>query len=201
MKDLTKGSISSHLIAMAVPMAAGMIFQTLYFFVDLYFVANSVTPRLRASVRPAMRCSSSWRSRRCWASVRSRYLSCCRPQRPAGCESHLQPVAADRSAVRRADSAHRLHVLVGVRAIHRRGRSDGAGRRHLSILVPAGHGVAVRDGRDGLALRGTGIVQPTMVVQVLTLVINTILAPILIAGWGIGRPMLRAPASRARSQL
>ena len=40
MKDLTKGSISSHLIAMAVPMAAGMIFQTLYFFVDLYFVAQ-----------------------------------------------------------------------------------------------------------------------------------------------------------------
>src|SRR5688500_6423633 len=40
MKDLTKGSISSHLIAMAVPMAAGMIFQTLYFFVDLYFVAK-----------------------------------------------------------------------------------------------------------------------------------------------------------------
>ena len=40
MKDLTKGSIPSHLIAMAVPMAAGMIFQTLYFFVDLYFVAK-----------------------------------------------------------------------------------------------------------------------------------------------------------------
>jgi putative MATE family efflux protein len=49
----------------------------------------------------------------------------------------------------------------------------------------------------GSALRGTGIVQPTMVVQVLTLVINTILAPILIAGWGIGHPMGVAGAGLA----
>ena len=40
MKDLTRGSIAGHLVAMAVPMAAGMIFQTLYYFVDLYFVAG-----------------------------------------------------------------------------------------------------------------------------------------------------------------
>ncbi len=49
----------------------------------------------------------------------------------------------------------------------------------------------------GSALRGTGIVKPTMVVQVLTLLINTILAPILIAGWGIGRPMGVAGAGLA----
>jgi putative MATE family efflux protein len=49
----------------------------------------------------------------------------------------------------------------------------------------------------GSALRGTGIVKPTMVVQVLTLVINTILAPILIAGWGSGRPMGVAGAGLA----
>jgi putative MATE family efflux protein len=49
----------------------------------------------------------------------------------------------------------------------------------------------------GSALRGTGIVKPTMVVQVLTLVINTILAPILIAGWGVGRPMGVAGAGLA----
>jgi putative MATE family efflux protein len=49
----------------------------------------------------------------------------------------------------------------------------------------------------GSALRGTGIVKPTMVVQVLTLVINTILAPILIAGWGIGKPMGVAGAGLA----
>jgi putative MATE family efflux protein len=51
----------------------------------------------------------------------------------------------------------------------------------------------------GSALRGTGIVQPTMVVQVLTVVLNAILAPVLIAGWGTGHPMGVAGAGFASS--
>lgn len=33
--DLTQGAIAGHLIRMAIPMALGMIFQTLYVLVDL----------------------------------------------------------------------------------------------------------------------------------------------------------------------
>jgi putative MATE family efflux protein len=51
----------------------------------------------------------------------------------------------------------------------------------------------------GSALRGTGIVQPTMIVQVLTVVLNAILAPVLIAGWGTGYPMGVAGAGLASS--
>src|SRR5258708_8253284 len=40
MKDLTHGPITRLLVAMAVPIAIGMLFQTLYFVVDLYFVAR-----------------------------------------------------------------------------------------------------------------------------------------------------------------
>src|SRR5258708_21023775 len=40
MKDLTHGPITRLLVAMAVPIAIGMLFQTLYFIVDLYFVAR-----------------------------------------------------------------------------------------------------------------------------------------------------------------
>ena len=40
MKDLTTGSIPTHVIQMAAPMAIGMLIQTLYFLVDLYFVAR-----------------------------------------------------------------------------------------------------------------------------------------------------------------
>ncbi len=50
----------------------------------------------------------------------------------------------------------------------------------------------------GSALRGTGIVKPTMVVQALTVLLNIILAPILIAGWGTGRPLGVAGAGLAR---
>ena len=40
MKDLTEGSIARHLLVMALPMAIGMLVQTLYLMVDLYFVAR-----------------------------------------------------------------------------------------------------------------------------------------------------------------
>jgi Na+-driven multidrug efflux pump len=40
MKDLTQGPITKQLIAMAVPIAIGMLFQTLYFLVDLLFVSR-----------------------------------------------------------------------------------------------------------------------------------------------------------------
>ena len=40
MKDLTDGSIAKNIVQMAVLIAAGMFFQTLYFLIDLYFVAG-----------------------------------------------------------------------------------------------------------------------------------------------------------------
>lgn len=51
----------------------------------------------------------------------------------------------------------------------------------------------------GSALRGTGIVKPTMVVQLISIIINIILAPILIAGWLTGKPMGIAGAGLASS--
>ena len=40
MKDLTESSIARNILQMALPIAAGMFFQTLYFLIDLYFVAG-----------------------------------------------------------------------------------------------------------------------------------------------------------------
>ena len=40
MQDMTEGSITGHLMRMAVPIGIGMVFQTLYYLVDLYFVAQ-----------------------------------------------------------------------------------------------------------------------------------------------------------------
>ena len=51
----------------------------------------------------------------------------------------------------------------------------------------------------GSALRGTGIVKPTMAIQALTVLLNTALAPILIAGWGTGYAMGVAGAGLASS--
>ena len=49
------------------------------------------------------------------------------------------------------------------------------------------------------ALRGTGIVRPTMIVQTITVTINMILAPVLIAGWITGRALGVAGAGLASS--
>ncbi len=49
----------------------------------------------------------------------------------------------------------------------------------------------------GSGLRGTGIVKPTMVVQALTVILNALLAPVLIAGWLTGRPLGVAGAALA----
>jgi putative MATE family efflux protein len=51
----------------------------------------------------------------------------------------------------------------------------------------------------GSALRGIGIVKPGMLVQMLTVVLNVVFAPILIAGWGTGRPLGVAGAGLASS--
>jgi putative MATE family efflux protein len=49
------------------------------------------------------------------------------------------------------------------------------------------------------ALRGTGIVRPTMIVQTSTVMLNIILAPVLIAGWGTGWALGVAGAGLASS--
>jgi len=40
----------------------------------------------------------------------------------------------------------------------------------------------------GASLRATGLVQPTLIVQAASLSLNIVLAPVLIAGWGTGHP-------------
>ena len=46
-------------------------------------------------------------------------------------------------------------------------------------------------------MRGTGIVKPAMAIQALTVLLNTVLAPVLIAGWGTGYAMGVAGAGLA----
>jgi putative MATE family efflux protein len=63
-----------------------------------------------------------------------------------------------------------------------------AGMTYLAWLLP-GLGLQFALVSMASALRGTGIVNPTIVVQILTVVLNAILAPIMISGWLTGYPM------------
>jgi putative MATE family efflux protein len=76
------------------------------------------------------------------------------------------------------------------------GAAAAAGAAYLYAYIP---GLALQFALIALgsALRGTGIVKPTMMVQMLTVIVNTILAPVLIAGWGTHHPLGTAGAGLA----
>lgn len=92
------------------------------------------------------------------------------------------------------------YVLAGpyMRAVGADDATRAAGLSYLRWYLP-GLGLQFALVSTGAALRGTGIVKPTMLVQMVTVVLNIVLAPILIAGWGTGRPLGVAGAGLASS--
>lgn len=197
-KDLTQGSIARHITALAAPIAAGMIFQTLYHLVDLYFVARLGDAAI-AGVSAAGNAVFV-------VFALTQVLG-------------VGTVALISHAVGRRDQPEAnlifnqsllLSALCGVitvvggffvtgpymSLVAADAATAAAGKTFLYWFMP---GLALQFAlvAMGSALRGTGIVQPTMIVQVVTVVLNVILAPILIAGWGTGAPMGVAGAGLA----
>ena len=78
---------------------------------------------------------------------------------------------------------------------------EATARAGIAYLYAYTPGLALQFAMIALssALRGTGIVQPTMLVQMLTVVVNIVLAPRLIAGWGTHPPLGPAGAGLASS--
>jgi putative MATE family efflux protein len=200
MKDLTQGPVSRALVAMAVPIAIGMLFQTLYFLVDLYFVSRLGDTAI-AGVSSAGTIS---------------FVILALTQMLG-----VGTVALVSQAVGRKDKAEAnlvfnqsvlLSAIIGVltllwgflasgayvRWIAADSAAAAAGTAYLYWYTP---GLALQFAlvAMGSALRGTGIVQPTMVVQMLTVIVNIVLAPILISGWLTHHPLGTAGAGLASS--
>ncbi|MEO7934938.1 MAG: MATE family efflux transporter [Dokdonella sp.] len=200
MKDLTQGPISRHIVQMAVPMAIGMLIQTLYFLVDLYFVA-----RLGDAAIAGVSLGGT-----------VMYIILGLTQMLG-----VGTVALISHAVGRKDQADANLVfnqsivlsaicaaltLIGgygigaiyVQSIGADAETTAAGISYLYCYIP---GLALQFAliAMGSALRGTGIVKPTMIVQALTVMLNIVLAPILIAGWISGYPLGVAGAGLASS--
>jgi putative MATE family efflux protein len=196
--DLTEGSIHRHLLGMATPIAAGMLMQTLYYLVDLYFVGRLGDAAL-AGVGAA-------------GNVMMIVIALTQVL-------GVGTVALIAHAVGRKDAADANHIfnqslliaagcglltlaggyaLTGpyMNAIAADAATVAAGRSYLYWFLP---GMALQFAlvAMGSALRGTGIVKPTMVVQMATVLFNVVLAPVLIAGWGTGRPLGVAGAGLA----
>lgn len=185
MKDLTQGPIPQQIVAIAVPIAAGMIFQTLYYLVDLYFVAGLGDTAI-AGVGLAGNVSMVIIALTQMLGVGTVALvshAAGRKDRPEANRVFNQSVLI--SAILGVTTLVAGYGLTGlyVRSLAADEAAAAAGATYLYWYLP---GLALQFAlvAMGSALRGTGIVKPTMVVQVLSVVLNTIFAPILIAGWG-----------------
>jgi putative MATE family efflux protein len=198
MHDLTQGSITQHLIKMAVPIFVGMLFQTLYLLVDLYFVAR-IGDAAIAGVGAAGNLMFVVMAATQVLGVGTTTLIAQAVGRKDQADANL--VFNQSLAI--AAVSMLLTLLIGYPAIgpymHTLGAdpaTQAAGIDYLQWYLP---GLALQFAlvAMGSALRGTGIAQPGMIVQVLTVVINAVLAPVLIAGWGTGHPLGVAGAGLA----
>jgi putative MATE family efflux protein len=198
LKDLTQGPIVRNILAMAAPIAFGMIFQTLYYLVDLYFV-SSLGDAAIAGVSAAGNAMFIVLGLTQILGVGTVALIAHAVGRKDQPEANL---IFNQSIV--LSALFGLVTIVGgyaltpgyMRSVAADAATVHAGVTYLYWFLP---GMALQFAlvAMGSALRGTGIVQPTMVVQVVTVVLNVILAPILIAGWGTGYPMGVAGAGLA----
>ena len=200
MKDLTQGSIVANILAMAGPMAAGMIFQTLYFLVDLYFVAGLGDASV-AGVGAAGTLMFGIMALTQVLGVGAVALIA----QAVGRRDHADANLVFNQSVLFA-VACALATLIGgyalagayVASIAADAATQSEGVTYLYWFLP-GLALGFAQVVMGSALRGTGIVKPTMAIQALTVLLNTVLAPILIAGWGTGFAMGVAGAGLASS--
>ena len=200
MRDLTRGSITAHLLSMAVPLAAGMIFQTLYYFVDLYFVAQLGDAAL-AGVSAAGNTTFVVFALTQTLAVGTVALIAQAVGRRDQSEANLifnQSLCI--SALLSAATLLGCYTLseLYLRTVTADADTLREGKTYLAWFGPA---LALQFALVTMssALRGTGIVKPATIVQVATLLLNALLAPILIAGWGTHRPMGVAGAGLASS--
>ena len=198
MHDLTQGSVRRHLIAMAVPTAIGMLMQTLYYLVDLYFVGRLGDAAL-AGVGAAGTVMMVVIAMTQVLGVGTVALIAQAVGRKDAADANLVfnqslLMAAGCAAVTIVGGYALSGPYMG--AVGADPATTAAGLTYLYWFLP---GMALQFAlvAMGSALRGTGIVKPTMVVQMVTVLLNVVLAPVLIAGWGTGRPMGVAGAGLA----
>lgn len=187
MKDLTQDSIVRNIVAMAVPIAAGMVFQTLYFLVDLYFVAGLGDAAV-AGVSAAGTLMFVIMALTQVLGVGAVALI----SQAVGRKDRADANLVFNQSLLFAFVCAGLTLLIGyvlasvyVGSITADAPSQAAGVTYLYWFLP-GLALGFAQVVMGSALRGTGIVKPTMVVQAFTVLLNTVLAPVLIAGWGTG---------------
>ena len=185
MQDLTTGSLTGHLLRTTSYMLVSMVFQTLYVLIDLYWVGSLGTEAVAAVA----------------VSGNLMFVVLAASQMLGVGTTTLVAHATGRRDRAHAtlvfNQAQVLSMVTGVvffvaamatrRAYAAALSADAAtgalADEYLVWFIPA---MALQFGliAMGAALRGTGNFRPGMVVQTATVILNILLAPLLIFGWG-----------------
>jgi putative MATE family efflux protein len=200
MKDLTQGSIPKHLINMALPMMIGMLIQTLYFIVDLYFVG-----KLGASALAGLSLAGN-------AMFLIFALTQILNVSTAALISHAVGAKDQSDANLTFNQSMMVSTVVGIvvcilgylgaetylNLISQDVDTVIMGLNYLHWFIPC---MALQFVMVSIsaALRGTGIVKPTMIIQTLSIIVNIVLSPLLISDLGTGYAMGIAGAGLASS--
>ena len=198
--DLTQGPTLPHLLRLAGPIAIGMLFQNLYHLIDLYFVAQLGDDAI-AGVSAAGNLAFIVLALTQMLSVGSVALMAqALGRRDRGDAQLLFQQSLMLSMLLFGAtlvlgywlSRHYLEGLAASKAVR------DAGWTYLIWFLPC---LAMQFITVALssAMRACGVVKPAMLVQLLTIVLNIVLAPVLIAGWGTGRAFGVAGAGAASS--
>jgi putative MATE family efflux protein len=200
MRDLTQGSIRGHLVAMALPITVGMLVQTLYLMVDLYFVSG-LGKQAVAGVAAAGNATLLVIALTQVLGVGT--VSLVAQALGAKDKARASRVFEQSMLLGLACMAATLVLGVAAGPAYMRGVSADAdiAQSGITFIVWSLPGFALQFvlAVAGSVLRGAGIVQPGMVVQMATVALNIVLAPVLIAGWGTHHPLGVAGAGLATS--
>jgi putative MATE family efflux protein len=199
-KDLTAHSIGKHILQMALPIAAGMLFQTLYFLIDLYFVAHLGDAAIAGVSAAGNVMFIVFALTQVLGVGTVALISHAVGRKDAADATRVFNQSVSLSAVCGVLTLAVGYLLAApyMHALGADAATVSAGIEYLWWFLPS-LGLQFAIVAMGSALRGTGIVQPSMVVQMLTVLLNAVLAPVLIAGWGTGHPLGVAGAGLASS--
>jgi putative MATE family efflux protein len=186
-KDLTQGSLVSHVLTMAGPISLGIVMALLCQLIDLYFVGGLGDAAI-AGVGAAGNAGFLINAFTQVLSVGTVALVSHAVGRKDATDANLvfnQSLGLSVLCGGCALVAGLLLARAYVGSLAADTATIEAGTIYLRWFMPA---LALQFPLLAIfaALRGTGIVAPPMAIQALTMLINIMLAPVLIAGWGTG---------------
>lgn len=189
-QDLTQGPITGRLLSMAAFIGIGLVFQTAYFLIDLYFVAG-IGPAAIAGVGLAgtaffLSMAAAQMISVGALSLIARAIGGKRPHEAAAVYHQSMLLALGLTALTLVGGY--LFARQGLALLAADAATAGQGTAYLYGFLPA-LALMFPTNAMGAALRAAGVVKPTMLIQTGTVVLNALLAPVLIAGWGTGVPL------------